>query len=169
MTDLILPERMAKARRKEKAKVVEEGKTAAEIEEKQKEVEDIYGERESKYIDPENIDQKVAEQLPKPTGWRVLILPYLGAEKSKGGIILTDQAREREQLATVCGYVLATGPDAYGDANKFPDGPWCQKGDWVIFARYAGSRLKIDGGDLRLLNDDEILAIIQDPTDILHM
>ena len=162
MTDLILPERMAKARRKEKAKVVEEGKTAAEIEEKQKEVEDIYGERESKYIDPENIDQKVAEQLPKPTGWRVLILPYLGAEKSKGGIILTDQAREREQLATVCGYV-------YADTNKFPDGPWCKKGDWVIFARYAGSRLKIDGGDLRLLNDDEILAIIQDPTDILHM
>ena len=126
MTDLILPERMAKARRKQKAKVVEEGKTAAEIEEKQKEVEDIYGERESKYIDPENIDQKVAEQLPKPTGWRVLILPYLGAEKSKGGIILTDQSREREQLATVCGYVLATGPDAYDDTGKFTDGPWCK-------------------------------------------
>jgi co-chaperonin GroES (HSP10) len=65
--------------------------------------------------------------------------------------------------------VLATGPDAYADTGKFPDGPWCKKGDWVIFARYAGSRLKIDGGDLRLLNDDEILAIIQDPTDILHM
>ena len=169
MTNLILPERIAKARRKEKAKIAEEGKTAAEIEEKQQEVEDIYGERESKYIDPENIDQKVAEQLPKPTGWRILILPYLGAEKSKGGIILTDQAREREQLATVCGYVLAVGPDAYADQNKFPEGPWCKKGDWVIFARYAGSRLKIDGGDLRLLNDDEILAIIQDPTDILHM
>ena len=65
--------------------------------------------------------------------------------------------------------MLATGPDAYGDTIKFPEGPWCKKGDWVIFARYAGSRLKIDGGDLRLLNDDEILAIIQDPTDILHM
>ena len=169
MSDLILPERMAKARRKAKAKIVEEGKTAAEIEEKQQEVEDIYGERESKYIDPDNIDENIAAKLPKPTGWRVLILPYLGAEKSKGGIILTDQAREREQLATVCGYVLSVGPDAYADSDKFPEGPWCQKGDWVIFARYAGSRLKIDGGDLRLLNDDEILAIIQDPTDILHM
>ena len=65
--------------------------------------------------------------------------------------------------------MLSTGPDAYADTNKVPEGPWCQKGDWVIFARYAGSRLKIDGGDLSLLNDDEILAIIQDPTDILHM
>ena len=160
---------MAKARRKKKAKIDEEGTTAAEIEKKQQEVEEIYGERESKYIDPDNIDENIAGKLPKPTGWRILILPYLGAEKSKGGIILTDQSREREQLATVCGCVLATGPDAYGDANKFPDGPWCQKGDWVIFARYAGSRLKIDGSDLSLLNDDEIIAIIQDTTDVLHM
>ena len=100
MSDLILPEHMAKARRKEKAKIAEKGKTAAEIEQKQKEVEDIYGERESKYIDPDNIDTSVAEKLPKPTGWRILILPYMGAEKSKGGIILADQTREREQLAT---------------------------------------------------------------------
>ena len=122
MTDLILPERMAKERRKQKAKVDEEGKTVAEIEKNQQEVEEIYGERESKYIDPDNIDKNIAEKLPKPTGWRILILPYLGAEKSKGGIILTDQAREREQLATVCGYVLATGPDAYADPGKFPKG-----------------------------------------------
>ena len=67
MSDLILPEHMAKARRKEKAKIAEKGKTAAEIEQKQKEVEDIYGERESKYIDPDNIDTSVAEKLPKPT------------------------------------------------------------------------------------------------------
>lgn len=70
MTDLILPERMAKARRKQKAKIDEEGKTAAEIEQKQQEVEDIYGERESKYIDPDNIDENIAEKLPKPTGWQ---------------------------------------------------------------------------------------------------
>tara|TARA_R110002012_G_scaffold317666_2_gene534538 strand:+ start:1005 stop:1490 length:486 start_codon:yes stop_codon:yes gene_type:complete len=161
MSDLILPTHMAKTRKKQK--------TVKEIEKKQKEVEDIYGKRESKLLDPENIDISVAEKLPKPTGWRVLILPYMGAERSKGGIILSDQTREREQLATVCGYVVAVGPDAYADQIKFPEGPWCKKGDWVIFARYAGSRLKIDGGELRLLNDDEILAILQDPTDILHM
>jgi len=168
MSDLILPTHVAKARKKQKV-AKEKELTAAEIEKKQKEVEKLYGKRDSKYIDPNNIDDTIAEKLPKPTGWRVLILPYLGAEKSKGGIILADATREREQLATVCGYVLATGPDAYGDTVKFPEGPWCKQGDWVIFARYAGSRLKIDGGDLRLLNDDEILAIIQDPTDILHM
>ena len=108
-------------------------------------------------------------RLPKPTGWRVLVMPYKRKEKTKKGIILPENALEKERVATVCAYVLEVGPDAYGDKERFPEGPWCQKGDWVIFARYAGSRLKIDGGDLRLLNDDEILAIIQDPTDILHM
>ena len=89
MSDLILPEHMAKARRKEKAKIAEKGKTAAEIEKKQQEVEDIYGKRQSKSLDPDNIDQSVVEKLPKPTGWRILILPYMGAERSKGGIIFS--------------------------------------------------------------------------------
>ena len=93
MSDLILPEHMAKARRKEKSKIAEKGKTAAEIEKKQQEVEDIYGKRQSKSLDPDNIDQSVVEKLPKPTGWRILILPYMGAERSKGGIILADQTR----------------------------------------------------------------------------
>ena len=99
MSDLILPTHVAKARKKEKIKKEKE-LTAAEIEQKQKEVEKLYGKRESKYIDPNNIDDTIAAKLPKPTGWRVLILPYLGAEKSKGGIILADATREREQLAT---------------------------------------------------------------------
>ena len=74
---------------------------------------------------------------------------------------------DRERIATVVGYVIALGPDAYGDSRKFPDGAWCKKGDWVIFGRYAGARFKIEGGDMRLLNDDEILAVIDDPEDIL--
>jgi co-chaperonin GroES (HSP10) len=60
------------------------------------------------------------------------------------------------------------GPDIYNDKEKFPEGPWCKKGDWVIFARYAGSRIQIDGGEVRLLNDDEVLATIDNPEDILH-
>ena len=60
------------------------------------------------------------------------------------------------------------GPDCYGDKEKFPEGPWCKKGDCVIFARYAGSRIQIDGGEVRLLNDDEVLATIDNPEDILH-
>jgi co-chaperonin GroES (HSP10) len=60
------------------------------------------------------------------------------------------------------------GPLCYGDKEKFETGPWCKKGDWVIFARYAGSRLPIDGGEVRLLNDDEVLGTIKDPEAILH-
>lgn len=116
------------------------------------------------------------EKLPQPTGWRVLILPFKGKKKTDGGILLPDQAVEREALATVCGYVLKVGPLAYKDPQKFGDPedqhknwkPWCQEGDWVIFGRYAGSRFKIDGGEVRLLNDDEILATITNPEDILH-
>jgi len=63
---------------------------------------------------------------------------------------------------------LKVGELAYQDGDKFPDGPWCAKGDWVMFARYAGSRFKIDGGEVRILNDDEVLAKISNPEDILH-
>ena len=108
-------------------------------------------------------------RLPQPTGWRILVMPYRRKEKTKKGIILPDQALEKEHVATVCAYVLEVGPDAYMDKEKFPEGPWCKKGDWIIFGRYAGARIKIDDGELRLLNDDEILATIQKPEDILHM
>ena len=109
----------------------------------------------------------ISHKLPKPTGYRMLILPFAPAEKTKGGIYLAKQTVDRERLTTVVGYIVALGPDAYKDLNKFPEGPWCKEGDWVVFGRYAGARIQIDGGDLRLLNDDEILALIDDPEDIL--
>ena len=107
-------------------------------------------------------------KLPKPTGWRILILPFQPKRKTKGGIHIAETAAERQHLATVCGLVLAMGPDCYSDKKRYPDGPWCKKGEWVIFARYAGSRFKIEGGEVRILNEDEILATIQDPEEILH-
>ena len=106
--------------------------------------------------------------MPQPTGWRILVLPFKGKKKTKGGVYFSDEQVERQQLATVCGNILAMGPDCYKDKDKFPRGPWCKKGDWVIFARYAGSRFKIEGGEVRLLNDDEIIATIKDPEDIVH-
>ena len=117
-------------------------------------------------ITPDNLDSH-AGSLPRPTGYRILILPFTQSSVTKGGIHLAKQTVDKERLATVVGYVVATGPDAYGDLNKFPDGPWCKKGDWVIFGRYAGARFQIEGGDMRLLNDDEILACIDDPEAIL--
>ena len=120
-----------------------------------------------KETSPDNISAK--EKLPEPSGWRILILPYRGKGKTEGGVYLPDQHVDREALATVCGYVVKIGPLAYKDPDKFGDtGPWCKEGDWVIFGRYAGSRFKIDGGEVRLLNDDEILATISNPEDIIH-
>ena len=89
-------------------------------------------------------------------------------DKTKGGVVLAESAIERQQVASQCGLVLAMGPACYSDKNRYPHGPWCKVNDWVVFARYAGSRIHIEGGEIRLLNDDEILATVQDPEDILH-
>jgi chaperonin GroES len=111
---------------------------------------------------------KETTKLPQPTGWRMLVLPFRMKEKTDGGVILGTETIDRQQVASQCGNVLAMGSDCYMDKDRFKDGPWCKVGDWVVFARYAGSRIEIEGGEVRLLNDDEILATVQDPTDILH-
>ena len=81
---------------------------------------------------------------------------------------LSDTTQETIQMTTVCGLVLKMGDLCYHDKEKFPKGPWCQLNQWVIFSRYAGSRFKIDGGEVRVLNDDEVISTINDPNDILH-
>ena len=113
-------------------------------------------------------DEKVLERLPNPTGWRILVLPYKGQGKTKGGVILADETIEERSYTTVTGLVLKVGPDAYRDEERFPNGPWCKKNDWIIFGRYAGSRFGIEGGEVRILNDDEIIAVVKDPEDILQ-
>tara|TARA_R100001530_G_scaffold63634_1_gene45752 strand:- start:206 stop:628 length:423 start_codon:yes stop_codon:yes gene_type:complete len=124
---------------------------------------------QERILDPDKLNKNSLERLPNPTGWRILILPYRGKGKTDGGILLPNQIVDRESIATVCGYVLKTGPLAYKDEEKFPTGPWCKEKDWVIFSRYAGARFKIEGGEVRILNDDEVIASIQDPDDILHV
>ena len=119
---------------------------------------------------PQTEDLKLKERLPQPTGWRVLVMPYKGREKTEGGIRLPDAVRDREALATVVAYVLKVGPLAYQDKDKFGDGePWCKEGDWICIGRYSGSRFRIDGGEVRIINDDEVIATIVDPEDIQHI
>jgi chaperonin GroES len=115
----------------------------------------------------ERIKTKESDKLPRPTGWRLVVLPFKMKEKTKGGLYIGQETIERQQIGSTCGLVLAMGPHCY-DKEKFPEGPWCKKGDWIIFARYAGSRIQIDGGEVRMLNDDEVLATIDNPEDILH-
>ena len=129
----------------------------------------------SKLIVPKHIwdgkavekQKKELEKVPNPSGYRITLFPLKLDNKTKSGIHLTDETVQESQLTTNICKVLKVGPDAYKDKEKFPTGPWCKVDDWVLITRYAGSRIRIDGGELRIINDDEILAVIDDPRDIL--
>jgi co-chaperonin GroES (HSP10) len=153
MTNLILPEHIAEQRDREQNDPLSLA----------------YVKPEDRVLDPSKLPQDFIGRLPQPTGWRILVLPYRGKPKTKGGIILSDETQETAARATVAGYVLKVGPDAYRDQDKFPAGPWCKEGEWILFGRYAGARFKIEGGEVRILNDDEIIATIADPDDILFV
>ena len=132
---LYVPEHVAKAAKKTKlSKPLENAFKTQEPQEENKNVDD-----------PSNIEVSVLERLPQPTGYRVLIIPYYPSAKTKGGLYIPDQTRERESFATVSAYVVKLGPDAYRDEQKFPSGSYCQEKNWVLIGRYAGNRFKVDG------------------------
>jgi co-chaperonin GroES (HSP10) len=139
-------------------------KTKLALEEKYKEEDKV---KKENRLDETNIGDMM-EQLPVPSGWRMLVLPFTPKEKSKGGIIFSQESLDKARMVTNCGYVVKMGPLCYKDKDKFATGPWCKEKDWVIFARYAGSRLPIEGGEVRLLNDDEVLGTVKDPESVLH-
>ena len=116
----------------------------------------------------EETQETSLEKLPNPTGWRILVMPFKVKEETKGGIIIAQETLDRARVSTQVGYVLKMGDLCYEDKEKYPTGPWCAEKQWVIFARYAGSRMEIDGGEIRMLNDDEILGTIDDPKDLIH-
>ena len=145
---------------------------SAEVPKTKLALEEKYKAEESKKEDDKRIDEtnveSITDELPEPSGYRLLVLPFTPKEKTKGGIIIAQESLDKLRIATNCGYVIKLGPLAYADKEKFATGPWCKKGDWVIFARYAGSRLPIEGGEVRILNDDEVLGTIKDPESVLH-
>ena len=112
----------------------------------------------------EKKEEEVKGKIPQPTGWRLLVLPFKMKEKTKGGLVLAETTLEKQQVASQVWFSFSYGSsDCYKDKERYPEGPWCKVNDWVMFARYAGSRIKIDGGEMRLLNDDEVLATIDSP------
>ena len=126
-----------------------------------------YIDQSNRVLDPSLIEKPLLDRLPQPTGWRVLVMPYQTAQQTKGGLFIPDEVRDRETVATVVAYVLKVGPLAYQDPDKFGGGePWCKQGDWVCIGRYSGSRFKIEGGEVRIINDDEVIATVLEPTDI---
>tara|TARA_R100000149_G_C5792688_1_gene83512 strand:- start:1 stop:456 length:456 start_codon:yes stop_codon:yes gene_type:complete len=118
---------------------------------------------------PSTIEPTALERLPQPVGYRLLVIPYYMKEKTKGGVYIPDATRDRESFATVAAYVVKVGPDAYKDAGKFPTGAWCTEKSWVLMGRYSGNRFKVDGLEVRLINDDNIIATILDPEDISYV
>ena len=117
-------------------------------------------------VDTDEKAPQTASQLPEPKGYKLLIaLPEID-EKTEGGIIKSAKHQYEEQIATVVGWVMSMGPDAYRDEDRFPDGPYCQQGDFVIFRAFSGTRIKIHGKEFRLINDDTVEAVVEDPRGI---
>ena len=133
-------------------------------------VKSAYVKNNQRVLDPSLLEKSLLERLPQPTGWRVLVMPYQGKGQTAGGVYVPDEVRDRESVATVVAYVLKIGPLAYKDPKKFGEfKPWCEEGQWVCIGRYSGSRFKIDGGEVRVINDDEVIATILEPDDIISV
>ena len=108
------------------------------------------------------------KQLPEPKGWKILVAMPQADEKTEGGIIKSTQTIKNEEVGNMCGYVLELGPEAYNDKKRFASGPWCKKGDWVIFRAYSGTRMVMYGQEFRLINDDTVEAVVEDPAGVVR-
>lgn len=114
---------------------------------------------------PETAEEK-AKQLPQPSGYRILCgIPNID-ETYESGILKSDMTLQHEELLTTVLWVLKMGPDCYKDQNRFPSGPWCKEGDFVLVRPHAGTRLKIHGREFRIINDDSVEGVVEDPRGI---
>jgi co-chaperonin GroES (HSP10) len=111
-------------------------------------------------------DEEKATQLPKPSGYRILCAIPEQEKATEGGILKADITLHNEELLTTVLFVVDLGPDCYMDKTKFPTGPWCKKGDFVLIRPNAGSRLVIHGREFRIINDDSVEGVVDDPRGI---
>ena len=114
---------------------------------------------------PETAEQR-ATQLPEPSGYHILVALPEVEEKFESGILKADQTRHFEEVLATVFFVMKMGPDCYKDEKKFPTGPWCKEGDFILARPNSGTRLKIHGREFRLINDDTVEAVVQDPRGI---
>ena len=108
-------------------------------------------------------DEDLKAKLPEPVGYKILIAVPEINEKTEGGLYMPDKLKQAEETASIIGFVLKVGVEAYSDPAKFPDGPWCKEGDFIIFRSYSGTRFKVLGKEFRIINDDTVEAIVEDP------
>jgi len=111
-------------------------------------------------------DERKAKQVPDPSGYRILCgIPNI-EEAYDGGILKSDMTIQHEELLTTVLFVMKMGPDCYKDKERFPSGPWCKKGDFILVRPHAGTRLKIHGREFRIINDDSVEGVVEDPRGI---
>jgi len=111
----------------------------------------------------ENVAESLEASIPEPKGYKLLVaMPDL-QEKTSGGVYLPDELKAREHTASIVGYVVSLGSDCYKDVEKFPSGAYCKEEDWVIFRSYSGVRFKVGYQEYRLINDDTVEAVVDDP------
>lgn len=108
-------------------------------------------------------EKKIASQLPVPQGWRILIAMPEVEDKTTGGVIKADVTKHIEQTSTVLGLVLAMGPECYSDSERFGETPWCKEGDFVLIGAFKGVRFHVHGKEFRIINDDTVQAVVDDP------
>jgi co-chaperonin GroES (HSP10) len=113
----------------------------------------------------ETAEQK-AQSLPDPKGWRILCALVEVGDTYASGLVKADTVVKTEEITSPVLFVVKMGPDCYNDAEKFPEGPWCQQGDFVITRPYSGTRIMIHGKEFRLINDDQVEATVEDPRGI---
>jgi co-chaperonin GroES (HSP10) len=111
-------------------------------------------------------DEEKAKQLPEPKGYRILCALPEADEKFDSGIVKSSDTMRNEEVLSTVFFVVKLGPDCYKDEKRFPNGPWCQQGDFILARPNSGTRLKIHGREFRIINDDSVEAIVQDPRGI---
>jgi co-chaperonin GroES (HSP10) len=132
----------------------------------------VKNEPEEEKVEEIEIDEseaRKASQMPKPKGYKILIALPEPDEKTDGGIIKSSQTIYNEEVGSIVGFVLDLGPDAYANYGRFPTGPFCKKGDWVVMRSYTGTRFLVHGREFRLINDDSVEAVVEDPRGIVKV
>ena len=113
-------------------------------------------------------DEEWEAQMPKPSGYRLLIaLPDVEEYYHDSALLKTTTQMHKEYIMSIMGIVIDMGADAYSDKDRFPEGPWCKEGDYVMFRMNTGTRFKVNGKEFRLMNDDSVEAVIPDPRGIM--
>ena len=114
-------------------------------------------------------EPRTAAQLPEPKGYKILIALPEAEETYDSGLVKAKKTMDEEEVGSIVGFVIKLGPDAYNDEKRFPTGPYCKEGDWIMMRSYSGTRFKVHGKEFRLINDDSVEAVVEDPRGIVKV